>query len=346
MAIAPTPMPRSARPGGYPDQNPFWNNPAFKSYASNALMDLGYGLSHGTNIPQALGYATKLSHKLTPQREEERLRQQEIAETAEQKNKTIQTMLEAGREDLANMAEAGQMAQAWKLFAEAQQPTNGPDAPSSVREWEYFNGLDDAQKAQYLTMKRATPWLNTKTDLVRPDPLSGDMSGAPSIPINNEAAARDTAIGSGMGKVDAENIAAAESLASKMPGLQQVVSELGDLAEKATYTQAGKLWDDIMRETGQMPSEGALARTKYIAMVDNQVLPLLRDIFGAAFTVQEGESLRATLGAPDKSPAEKKAVLEAFINQKVRDLQAMQSRVGGGATPGGGVDDILSEYGL
>jgi hypothetical protein len=127
-----------------------------------------------------------------------------------------------------------------------------------------------------------------------------------------------------------------------MPGLKAVVAELGTLAEQATYTTAGQLWDDVVRETGAMPTEGALARTKYMSMVDNQVLPLLRDTFGAAFTVQEGESLRATLGAPNKSPAEKKAVLEAFIEQKVRDLTALQNRVSGA----GGAVDYKTEYGL
>lgn len=152
-------------------------------------------------------------------------------------------------------------------------------------------------------------------------------------PKQNEQAARDTAVGANLGKADAENIAAADSLASKMPGLQTVVGELSELAKTATYTQTGQLIDTIARETGAVPGEAAVARTKYIAMVDNQVLPLLRDTFGAAFTVKEGETLRATLGDPNKAPAEKQAILEAFIEQKVRDLEAMQSRIpsGGGA---------------
>ena len=130
-----------------------------------------------------------------------------------------------------------------------------------------------------------------------------------------------------MGKIDVENRAAADSLASKLPGLTSVVSELSELAKTATYTQTGQLFDTIVRETGQMPPEGAVARTKYISMVDNQVLPLLRDTFGAAFTVKEGETLRATLGNPNVAPVEKQAILEAFIEQKTRDLQALQSRL-------------------
>jgi hypothetical protein len=65
-----------------------------------------------------------------------------------------------------------------------------------------------------------------------------------------------------------------------------------------------------------------------MAMVDNQVLPMLRDTFGAQFTVKEGETLRATLGDPDKTPAEKKAVLEAFIEQKIRNIEATAKQGG------------------
>ena len=53
--------------------------------------------------------------------------------------------------------------------------------------------------------------------------------------------------------------------------------------------------------------------------------PIIKDI---SFTVKEGESLRATLGDPDKAPAEKQAVLKAFIDQKTRDLEALANRTG------------------
>jgi hypothetical protein len=122
-----------------------------------------------------------------------------------------------------------------------------------------------------------------------------------------------------------------ESLSSKMPGLQKVVSELDVLADQATYTTAGQLRDYGMKELGMEPTESAVARAKYVAMVDNQVLPMLRDTFGAQFTVVEGETLRKTLGDPNKSPAEKKAVLSAFIEQKARNIEAAARQ--GGVVP-------------
>lgn len=129
-------------------------------------------------------------------------------------------------------------------------------------------------------------------------------------------------------KAKGEDAALLDSTSSKMAGLETVVSELEALADKATYTTAGQLRDSIGRQFGAEPSEGAIARAEYIAKVDNQVLPMLRDTFGAAFTVKEGETLRATLGDANKSPAEKKAVLRAFIEQKKRDIAALEERVG------------------
>ncbi len=118
------------------------------------------------------------------------------------------------------------------------------------------------------------------------------------------------------------------SLSSKLPGLRTVVGELTVLADQATYTTAGQYRDRTRKELGLPPLPAAVARAKYVAMVDNQVLPMLRDTFGAQFTVKEGDNLRETLGDPNKSPAEKKAVLEAFIEQKVRNLEATAQQGG------------------
>jgi hypothetical protein len=132
-------------------------------------------------------------------------------------------------------------------------------------------------------------------------------------------------------KAKGEDVAQLESMDSKMEGLETVVERLGELSEGATYTYAGRARDELRKQLGMEPTDAAVARAEYIAMVDNQVLPLLRDTFGAAFTQKEGETLRATLGDPNKSPAEKQAVLTAFIEQKRRDLSALEKRTGGDA---------------
>lgn len=130
------------------------------------------------------------------------------------------------------------------------------------------------------------------------------------------------------GKDVGEAKALLDSMNSKMPGLQQVVTKLDDLAGKATYTMAGQALDAGRRQMDMEPRESAVARSEYTSIVDNQILPLLRDTFGAQFTQKEGDTLRATLGDPDKSPQEKQALLRAFIEQKQRDIQALSVRTG------------------
>ena len=151
------------------------------------------------------------------------------------------------------------------------------------------------------------------------------------IPKNLAAAEEQKVAGKSRGETQSE----LSSLSSKMPGLYGVVDRLQELAKTATYTRAGKFLDAAGRELGMEPREGAVARAEYTAIVDNQILPLLRDTFGAQFTAEEGQRLARTLGDPDKSPTEKSALLRAFIEQKERDIQAMQNRLGGAARDGG-----------
>ena len=139
---------------------------------------------------------------------------------------------------------------------------------------------------------------------------------------NGGVAAQVVAQGAAQGKANAVSASELQEMERNMPGLLQVAEKLNSLAEKATYTFAGQGRDMLRKQLGLPPNEAAIARAEYIATVDNQVLPLLRQTFGAAFTAKEGDTLRATLGDPNKSPEEKKAVLNAFIEQKKRDLLA------------------------
>lgn len=130
------------------------------------------------------------------------------------------------------------------------------------------------------------------------------------------------------GKAQGAAVSEYQSITSKMPGLEKVVQDLDELSNRATYTMAGQAFDAGVRQLGFAPRDAAVARAEYTAKVDNQVLPLLRDTFGAQFTEREGATLRATLGDPNKSPQEKQAVLRAFIEQKRRDIEALASRTG------------------
>lgn len=135
--------------------------------------------------------------------------------------------------------------------------------------------------------------------------------------------------GKAIGKELGGAAASLSSQRAKFPELQRNVQELKELGKTATYTQAGQTINTLGKEAGFKPSKGAVNRTAYIAKIDNQILPLLRDTFGAAFTAAEGERLRDTLGDPNKTPDEKDAVLDAFIAQKEADLEALNRQIGG-----------------
>lgn len=325
---------------------------------SAGLSDLGAGLLSAPNWKGGFQQAGLRATQMEPYRQEaSQLRQDKTLEAAKQ-NQTAAYFRKIGRNDIATAIELGQVdggaafKEHWqRQAAEKKTAEGGPttEDPATVREWQYFSGLNPEQQGAYLRMKRANPYLDIGTGFASPDPINPGQTVGPAIVKENFTEAFDTASGTAKGKTAAEIQAEADSLSSKLPGLKTVIGELGELAKTATYTATGQVIDSAMREAGMEPSAAAVARTKYIAMVDNQVLPLLRDTFGAAFTVKEGETLRATLGDPNKSPTEKQAILEAFIEQKMRDLEAMQSRLspaGGQQQPtSGGVVDYSTYFG-
>lgn len=113
-----------------------------------------------------------------------------------------------------------------------------------------------------------------------------------------------------------------------LPGLRNVISQLKELAPIATSTLGGRVFDSVVKESGFGSTKGADARAKFISIVNNQVLPLLKPTFGAAFTEREGEALKATMGDPNATPAQKIVQLNSFIDQKVRDIQGSQRKAG------------------
>jgi len=129
-----------------------------------------------------------------------------------------------------------------------------------------------------------------------------------------------------------------------MPGLQEVVNKLKTLSDVATYTMGGRAFDTVVKELGFGATEGATARAKMESLVNNQILPLLRDTFGAQFTEREGEQLRRTMLDIDAAPEQKKQILDSFIEQKMRDLEMKREQaVGGTDAPQGGQPQMSEE---
>ena len=111
-----------------------------------------------------------------------------------------------------------------------------------------------------------------------------------------------------------------------LPGLIKATESLKELASAATSTYGGRFFDAIAKESGWGSTKGANARAKYIAIIDNQVLPLLKQTFGGAMTEGEGLRLSNTLGDPNASPEQKILQTEAFIDQKRRDIETLKNQ--------------------
>lgn len=149
----------------------------------------------------------------------------------------------------------------------------------------------------------------------------------PTLNMENFGKKAQEKFGSETGKNYAEDINAYNNMTSKMPELMDTVSRLNELGQNATYTKGGQILDVIRRETGMSPRQSAVDRASYISMIDNQILPLLRDTFGAQFTEREGNTLRKTLGDANSTPEEKAAQLDAFIRQKQMSIESQKRKL-------------------
>lgn len=102
-----------------------FSNPGFKQFASEGLQDLGYGLTRGTNIGNALGEATRRSQELQPQRDYASKQKREEDERQQNINRTAAFLRAKGAEDLAAAVESG-METGKDAFNKWYQQANAP----------------------------------------------------------------------------------------------------------------------------------------------------------------------------------------------------------------------------
>lgn len=318
-----------------------------KLLAPEVALPMAAALMGGQGNGQNLGNAFAMGGQGLAQ-------QKQLQAQTAKSNQTIE-LLKRDAPDLAQGIEAGALtpADGYKLYVERRQGKQTD--PYKVVGGQVFNTQDQSWISPPTAQGPAETGLNPQMMV---NPTTGETiyvqptkdgrlmkSDVPEgfQPYDPYSKSFATGRGGAEGKAAGEDAALYESVSSKMPGLETVIKKLDDLSDKATYTLGGQLLDTGIAQAGMEPREAAVARAEYIATVDNQVLPMLRDTFGAAFTVKEGETLRATLGDPNKTPKEKQAVLKAFIEQKRRDVMALGVRTGQGA-PGG--VDYKTKYGL
>ena len=119
-----------------------------------------------------------------------------------------------------------------------------------------------------------------------------------------------------------------------LPGIKEVVGKLRELSSIATHTITGKAFNFLAKEFGFGATKGGTARAAYQATIDNQVLPLLKQTFGAAMTEGEGLRLTATLGDVEAPPEVKQAQLDAFLASQKRQIEILNREVAATANQG------------
>lgn len=73
------------------------------------------------------------------------------------------------------------------MLAKQMAPVSAADAPSTVREYQFFNSLSPQEQQRFLTMKRANPYLNVGDAFVQADPIRpGNVLGTIGMGIKPE----------------------------------------------------------------------------------------------------------------------------------------------------------------
>lgn len=128
-----TPLPKS-------NLNSFFANPKFREFASNALTDLGYGLTRGTDLNQGFQLATQRTAEMQPQRDAYATSEAEKAQRLEQLNKTVAYLrTQQGGSPWADAVENGlaDPKDAFKGWYEQSQGMAGPEPTANMRDFQY-----------------------------------------------------------------------------------------------------------------------------------------------------------------------------------------------------------------
>ena len=114
-----------------------------------------------------------------------------------------------------------------------------------------------------------------------------------------------------------------------MPGLIDVVEKLKVLSGQATFTLGGRVFDEAAKQMFGVATKGATARDKMTSLISNQVLPLLKPIFGSQFTEREGDRLIAAFADVDSTPESRRGQLDSFLDQMRRNIESKRRELEG-----------------
>ena len=116
--------------------------------------------------------------------------------------------------------------------------------------------------------------------------------------------------------VKGEALTELDRMNAALPELRASVEQLKNLAPLATHTLVGKGFNALVQELGFGATTGKTARDRFISIMRNQILPMLKPTFGGIVSDSERKALMETMADPDSPPETKIATLNDFLNRK------------------------------
>jgi hypothetical protein len=221
----------------------------------------------------------------------------------------------------------------------------GSTAPSSVQEWEYYNALPPDQKEQYLSMKRANPYLNlggtmAQPSMTEPGKVKGEIGKT--LPPQDQPEVKgqqayETAIGKGRG----ERVMDAPAALAKVG---QQVAPLDRMAETVSRLTAMPGLDEVTGWRSTLPIIPGTDRANAQAQMETlksqiaqNVLQMYRSMSqtGGAVgqvAIAEQEMFMRNLGSleqaqtPEQFRLELQRIMDFAQGSKQRLLNAHQSQ--------------------
>jgi len=327
--------------------NPLPSNPldairGFIDPRRSTLLGLASGLAQGNDWGEGMGLGFARAAQGRQIDDAYATSKKDEAERAKQLNYTIQAFQKAGRQDLVDKANAGFMKEAWNDFTKVSSTA---EAPSSVREWEYFNALPPEQQSAYLRMKRANPYLDLGTGFGQPDPVNPGSISGPVIPKENFQEAFDTASGTASGKATTEAaMGAPAAIASAENSLAQIDAVINDPNLSSAIGLGG-----LLLAIPTTPRAGTVARIEQLqGAAFLQAFATLKG--GGQITEVEGKKATDAIARLNRVQSK-----EDFV-QALNDLKSViqtgldraKAKLGasGGTVGGSDIDSILEGYGL
>ena len=272
---------------------------------------------------QGAGMYQMQRQRLAQQQQEQQVLQQQREQQAQQVQQFVQSPEFASLDPLSQ-----QYIQATgDLSVVKSRLGAGPEAPSNVREWEYYSQLDPDRQRQYLEMKRAAQLMDLGDRFAVRDPVAGESVDIPGARV--ELAPSETPEHRGAVR-EAEAAASAEvDIAKQSDESARANNTAMSVYETAMEgLMAGLTGTDTGPVVGRLP---ALSADQQIAEgAVSAMAPVLKSIFRVAgegtFTDKDQELLLNMLPTRKDRP-------EA-IQEKMRNVDSIiRAKLGGSGAP-------------